>query len=87
MKREKTPQDWAVLAQQLRPVTEPKELPVEIWALAQVVGDATLSCRQRVRAARALAARGYDLADFIGHPFATHLLTDENTGRDYYMEV
>lgn len=83
----RTPQDRAVLAQQLRPLTEPKELPVEIWALARVVCDVTLSCRQRGRAARALASQGYDTSDFFGHPLATHRLVDENTGRDYYLAV
>lgn len=83
----RTAEDRSVLAQQLRPLTEPKQLPVEIWALARVVGDVTLSCRQRGRAARALASQGYDMSDFFGHPLATHRLVDENTGRDFYLAV
>ncbi len=83
----RTPQDRAVLTQQFRPLTEPTELPVEVWAFARVVGDVTLSCRQRGRAARALASQGYDMSDFFGHPLATHRLVDENTGRDFYLMV
>lgn len=83
----KTLEDRRRLAIQFQPLATQRDLPIDVWALAQVVGASDAPCAVRSRAACLLASWGWDLSTFEMHPFATHILQNGRTGRDYYMAV
>ena len=83
----KTAEDRRLLAMQFQPLATHRDLPIDVWSLAHVVGAAEASCAVRSRAARLLASMQWELSTFEGHPHATHVLQNGRTGRDYFMAV
>ena len=81
----KTPEARAVLAMQCRALSDASEFNPELWALALVVADYLQPCIARSKAARDLLKMGFDVDAYSGHPFATHVLLNVRTGRDYFV--
>lgn len=81
----KTTEARAVLALQFRALSDASEFNPELWSLALVVADYLQPCAARSKAARDMLKMGFDVDAYSGHPFATHVLLNVRTGRDYFV--
>lgn len=82
-----TPTSRAALAILFRSVSEKNEFDLDLWLLVQDAGDSSRNEEECSRAAQKICALGWDLTTFQGHPFATHVLVNTRTGRDYFLRL
>ena len=84
--RGKTPADLAMLWVELQPVTPLAEIDSKILELIRIAANAKNGVRARTVAIRTLAAIGWDVGTFWGHPVATHAAHDHN-GRLHLLHL
>ena len=83
----KTTEARAMLALQCRVLSDASEFSPKLWALVVLAADVSQPCKARSQAAGDISKMDFDFGEFSGHPFATHIILNTRTGRDYFVRI